>query len=281
VFRFFFSGKISAIMINFTGTNYPFYSYIPSRFSANAFAIIVYISLVVWFAQSFYVRCRPRLLTIFVFVSHLTTFIELILRGTISIDVLNTRIFYRLAGILLSISPRLLLLANYHCLVELRGKKPRRTLDRVIDILLPCGAITAGVLLIIANQLSFNPNRIHLSFRFRQASAGLVLCLAIFFYFVWYLAVSHARRLYVLPLLAISSICVLIEAIYTQAISIPSLFFILNKNEIWFYGSHLIPIVLAHISWSIFHPWRLLPPPEQHVPHDETGKELLPPPPPV
>jgi len=268
-------------MINFTGTNYPFYSYIPSRFSANIFAIIVYVSLVVWFTQSFYVRCRPRLLTIFVFASHLTTFIELVLRGTISIDVLNTQILYRVTGILLSISPRFLLLANYHCLVELRGKKPRRTLDRVIDILLPVGAITSAVFLIIANQISFNPNRIYLSFRFRQASAGLVIFLAIIFYLVWYLAVPSARRLYVLPLLAVSSICVLIEAIYTQAISMPSLFFTLNKNELWFYGSHLIPIVFAHIAWSIFHPWRLLPPPEQNVPHDETGKELLPPPPSV
>jgi hypothetical protein len=268
-------------MINLTETNYPFYSYIPSSFSAIAFAIIVYISLIAWFGQSLYVKCRPRLLGIFVFVSHLTTFIELVLRGTIFIDVLNTKTFYVLTGILLSISPRFLLLANYHCLVELRGKKPRRIFDRVIDIFLPVGAITAAVLLIFANQFSFHPNRLHLSFRLRQASAGLVLSLAILFYFIWYLAVPHARRLYVLPLLAVSSISVLIEAIYIQAISIPSLFFVLNQSEFWFYVCHLIPIVFSLITWSIFHPWRLLPPSEREVPHDQTGKELLPPPPSV
>jgi hypothetical protein len=58
------------------------------------------------------------------------------------------------------------------------------------------------------------------------------------------------------------------------------LFFPLNRNEFWFYIGHLIPIVLAQISWTIFHPSRLLPPPERNIPHDETGKELLPPPPP-
>jgi len=204
-------------MINLTESNYPFYSYIPSRYAAGILGIIVYISTVLWFAQSMYVQCRPRVLAIFLFLSHLTTFIELVLRATLNINILNTRTLYSITAPLLNLSPRFLLLANYHCLVELRGKKPRRTLDRVIDILLPVGAITSAVFLIIANQISFNPNRIYLSFRFRQASAGLVIFLAIIFYLVWYLAVPSARRLYVLPLLAVSSICVLIEAIYTQA----------------------------------------------------------------
>jgi len=266
-------------MINLTETNYPFYSYIPSSLGASIFAIIVYISLIAWLAQSLYGKCRPTLLSIFIFVSHFTTFIELVLRATLSIDVLNTQVLYKVTGVLLSISPRALLLANYHCLIELRGKKPRRILDRVIDILLPVGAITSAVLLIIANQFLFNPNRLYLNFRLRQASAGLVLSLAILFYVVWYLAVSSARRLYVLPLLLVSSICVLIEAIYIQVISISSLFFPLNQSELWFYVCHLIPIVLALITWSIFHPWRLLPPPEPEVPHDQTGKELLAPPP--
>jgi hypothetical protein len=267
--------------MNLTETTYPFYSYIPSKFSANISAVIVYISLIAWFVQSLYVKCRPPLLDILVFASHLTTFIELVLRGTLSIDTLNTKQFYGIISALLAISPRLLLLANYHCLIELRGKKPRGILDRIIGILLPVGAITAAVLFIFANQLSFKPNRLHLSFRLRQASAGLVLVLAIFFYVVWYLVVSPARRLYVLPLLAISSIAVLIEAIYIQALSFPTLFFELNRSEFWFYAAHLIPIVLAQIAWTIFHPSRLLPPPERNVPHDETGKELLPPPPPL
>jgi hypothetical protein len=265
-------------MINLTESNYPFYSYIPSRYAAGILSIIVYISTVLWFAQSMYVQCRPRLLAIFLFLSHLTTFIGLVLRATLNIDILNTRTLYSITAPLLNLSPRFLLLANYHCLVELRGKQPRRILDRVIEIILPFGAITAAVLLGTANQFSFNPNRLDLSFRLRQISAGLILGLALFFYVVWHFAVSHARRLYVLPLLAVSSSCVLIEAIYIQILSIPSLFSAQNQNEVWFYAFHLVPIVFTLITWSIFHPWRLLPPPEIAVPHDETGKELLPPP---
>ena len=263
-------------MINLTETTYPFYSYIPSSFAAGIFAIFVYVSLLAWFIQSLHVKCRPPPLVIFVFVAHLATFIELVLRGTLYIDILHTKTLYRVTAPLLSVPPRLLLLANYHCLVELRGKKPRGTLDRVIDIIVPVEAVTADILLGIANELSFKPNRLDLSFQLRQASAGLILSLAILFYVVWYLAVPHARRPYVLPLLAVSSTCVLIEAIYVQALSIPSLFFTLNQRERWFYAGHLIPLVLAFISWSIFHPWRLLPPSERDVPHDETGKELLP-----
>jgi hypothetical protein len=266
-------------MLNLSETNYPFHSYIPSRFAAGVFAIIVYSSLVLWFIQSLNVKCRPRPLGIFIFVSHLTGFIELVLRGTLSINILNTKTLYRITAPLLSIPPRFLLLANYHCLVELRGKNPRRILDRVIDIVVPVGAITGDVLLSIANEFSFKSNRLSLSFHLRQASAGFILGLSILFYIIWYFAVPHSRRLYVFPLLSISSICVLIEAIYIQTISIPRLFFSLNQSEFWFYAGHLIPVVLALITWTLLHPSRSLPPLERDVPHDETGKELLPPPP--
>jgi hypothetical protein len=268
------------IMLNLTGTHYPFYSYVPSRFAAGVFATFVYISLLGWFIQSLHVKCRPALLAIFIFVSHLTAFIELVLRGTLSIGILNTSLLYKVTAPMLSIPPRFLLLANYQCLVELRGKKPREILDRVIDIIVPIGAIGGDVLLGIANELSFKSNYLHLSFRLRQASAGFILALAILFYVVWYLAVPPARRLYVLPLLAVSGTAVLIEAIYVQVLSIPTQFFVLNRSEFWFYAGHLIPVVLAQITWTIFHPSRLLPPLETNVPHDETGKELLPPPPP-
>jgi len=268
-------------MLNLNETNYPFYSYIPSHFGAGIFAVFVYVSLLGWFIQSLHAKCRPPILAIFIFVAHLTTFIELVLRGTLSINVLNTKTLYRVEAPLWSIPPRFLLLANYRCLVELRGKKPAGTVDKVIDICVPVGVIVPDILLGIANELSFNPNRLYLSFHLRQASAGIVLFLAIFFYVVWYLAVSSTRRLYVLPLLAVSSISVLIEAIYVLATSIPTLFFVLTQSEFWFYGGHLIPIVLAFITWTTFHPWRLLPPLERDVPHDETGKELLPEPPSV
>jgi hypothetical protein len=266
-------------MINLTDTHYPYYSYIPSRFSGGVFATIVFISLVAWFIQSLHVKCRPPPLCIFVFMAHLTACIELVLRATLNVNVLKTKTLYTMTTPLLNIPPRFLLLANYNCLVQLRGKKPHRMLDRVIDILVPVGGIIPDIIVGVAGELSFRPNHLHLSFRLRQASAAIVIGLALFFYVVWYLAVPHARRLYVLPLLAVSSTCVLIEAIFIQAISIPSVFFALTQSEIWFYAGHVIPVVLGLVTWSIFHPRRLLPPPERDVPHDDTGKELLPPPP--
>ncbi|CAF1255833.1 unnamed protein product [Adineta ricciae] len=256
---------------------YPYYSYIPSCIAANSLALIIYILLIIWFIQSLYVKCNPRPIIIFIYVSHLVTFIELIFRGTLHIDILNTKVFYRITSSLISISPRLILLANYHCLIELRGKTRRRILDRTTDIMLPFGAISAAILLIIGNQFAFNSNRFHLSFALRQISAGLVLGLCLFFYIVWHFSVSHSRRLYILLLLTISSICVLIEAIYVQLMSIPSFFIILSKNELWYYLFHVIPVFVGLTTWSIFHPSRLLPPPENQVQHDQSGKELLPP----
>ncbi|UJR07463.1 hypothetical protein I4U23_011752 [Adineta vaga] len=262
--------------MNSNTTNYPFYSYSPSCFGATTFAIFVYLSLVAWFIQTLHGKCHPRLLSLFVFVAHLATFIELVLRATLTIDALNTRTFYRITQPLASVSVRFILFANYHCLVELRGQKPHRKLDRILDIVVLVIAIPAEVLLNIANELSFYSNHFHLSFYLRQASAGLILILCLFFYLVWYLAVPHVRRLYVLPLLAISSCCVLIEAIYILLVSIPFLFNILSQTELWFYVGHLIPVVVALCTWSIYHPWRVLPPLERDVPHDQTGKELLP-----
>lgn len=264
-------------MYTYTETNYPFYSYTPSHFGASVFAVLVCTSLLLWLTQSFRVRCRPIPLTIFIFVVHLASFIELVLRASLSTDRLKTATLYRVTAPLLSMPPRLLLMANYHCLVELRGKSPRRMLDRVIDIMVPVGGLSADILLTIANEFSLRANHINASFGFRQASAAIVLTLAILFYVVWYLAVPHPPRLYVLPLLAVSSTAVLIEAIYIQAISVPSTFVVLNRNELWFYIGHLIPIALALISWTGLHPSRSLPPRECDVQHNDSDTEIFPP----
>jgi hypothetical protein len=263
-------------MVNFTETNYPFRSYVPSRFAAGALAIVVFISLVAWFIQSVYARFRPRLLTIFLLVSHLLTFLELVLRATLDINKLNTTTLYRVTAPMLSVPPCMLLLANYRCLVELRKNKPRKIVDIVIDITVPVGVLIAESLLSVASELSFKPNDFDVSFRLRQASAGFILGLAILFYVVWYFAVPHARRLYVLPLLGVSSICVLIEAVYILLLSIPSLFFVLSRSESWFYGLHLAPVALALITWCIFHPSRVLHRSKRDVPHIPIGKELFP-----
>lgn len=265
--------------INLNETNYPFFTYVPSSFAAGVFGVLVYVSLIGWFIQSLKVNCRPAMLGFFLFGAHLTTFIDLVLRGTLPMTTYNTSGLYKVTAPMLSIPPRFLLFANYHCLVELRGKKPHRTIDRVIDIIVPLAGISADILLAVGNELSFKPKYLNLSFKFRQASAGFVLGLALLFYIVWYLAVPHARRLYVLPLLAVSSGAVLIESIYVLLTSIIPWFFALNQNEFWYYAGHLVPIVIALLTWTMFHPSRVLPPKETETQHDETGKELLPSPP--
>ncbi|UJR07464.1 hypothetical protein I4U23_011753 [Adineta vaga] len=266
--------------MNSTEINYLFYSYIPSRYAASIFAAILYLSSIAWFIQTLYSKCRPHLLGIFIFLSHLTTFIELVLRATLTIDILNTQILYRITAALASSSPRLLLLANYRCLVDLRGKRPHQKLDRVYDIIIPLSVLIMDSLLCIADELLFDRNYEKLSIHFRQVSNGFSFSLALFFYLLWYLTVSPVRRLYMLPLITISSVCVLIEISYTFFISIPVIFRTLTKNnEFFYYICHVIPLFLALISWTIFHPSRLLPPSEASVPRDASGNELLPLPP--
>ncbi|CAF1213385.1 unnamed protein product [Adineta steineri] len=246
------------MMMNLNETKYPFYSYTPSRYAAGTCATIVYISSIAWLAQSLYIKCRPFPLFLFVFAAYLTTFIELILRATLNINILNTKILYKMTAPLLSLSSRFLLLANYYCLIELRGKKPRDMFDRVIGIVVPITAVTADLLFAFANELSFQPNYHYLSFQFRQIPAGFILGLALFFYIIRCLSIPNIHHPYILPLLTISSTCVLIDAIYIQAMSIPTLFIALTQSELWFYICHLVPIVISLIMWSVFHPWRLL-----------------------
>ena len=262
-------------MINLTEINYPFYSYAPLHYVANVFAILVYISIIAWFIQSLNIQCRPPVMVILIFTSHVALNIELVLRGIYDVSVLNTKSFYRVTAPMLSIPPRLLLLAHYRYLVELRGKKARGIFDRVINIIVLIVVITADVLHVFANELAFKSNYIHLSFRLRQASAGLILALALLYYVVWYFATANTHRSYILTLLGITSTCVLIEAIYVQLISIPKYFFILNQNEVWFYLGHLIPIVIALVTWTIFHPWRLLLLPKRYTGSHETRKVLI------
>ncbi|CAF0966772.1 unnamed protein product [Adineta ricciae] len=255
-------------------------SYIPSRYAASIFATIVYISLIAWFIQTLHFKYRPYILSLFIFLSHLITFVELILRATVNIDTLNTKIYRQITSALCSLSPRLLLLANYRCLVDLRGKKPSEILDRLMDVVIPLNVLNMDSLLCLADDFSFAQKHQKLSIYFRQASNGFSFSLALLFYIFWYLAVSRVRRLYVLPLVTVSSICVSIETGYTFLISIPHVFSFLTQNEFYYYVCHVIPMFVALVTWSIFHPWRFLPPSEANVPRDASGNELLAPPPP-
>ena len=138
----------------------------------------------------------------------------------------------------------MLLFANYAFFVELR-RKSREIFDRVVHIIVPLGAIAADLFLLIANRTVVEPNHFDLSFHLRQASAGLILLVLVYTYYaVWYFSVPHARVLHVLLLLAVSSTCVLIQAIYVQTSSVPSLFIELDQSEVYFYSGHIVPLFL-------------------------------------
>ena len=238
---------------------YPFYSYVPSRWTGTGVALILYMSLIGWFVQSLNVGCRPTRLSVFIFVGHLLVVMDLILRVTVDLAQLNTHKLYRVTSSLLSVPPRLLLFANYHSLVELRGKELTGTFHRLIDVCVLIGAVSADILLGIANELSLNVQRVPLTFVLRQVSAALIVLLSFLFYVVWYLSVPHSRHRSVVNLLAVSSTCVLIEALYVQIISVPWLFLSVYQREFWFYFGHLIPMATALITWTLSHPRRWLP----------------------
>ena len=105
--------------------------------------------------------------------SHFFTFIELILRTTLTIDQRNTKGLYKLTTSLLTISSQMLLASNYQCLAEIRANIHGNILDRVISIMVPIGLISAGTLLSIAGNLSFNPERHQLSFLLRQITKNM------------------------------------------------------------------------------------------------------------
>ena len=264
------------MLLNLTQDNYPYIAYVPLRFGALLFSIVVYLSLIGWFIQSLMLKSRPKLLIFFLLLSHIIVFSELIVRATVDLHSTNRKTMFRIAGALTTVSPRLLLFANYHCLTLLRDKKPLKVFDRFIDIIIPITAMSADIFLNIANELSLKWKYIPLTFIFRQLSASIIIFLGLFFFFVWYFSVDLSRRHYFRILLSISGVCVLIEGIYVGLLSFSFVYAHLNTNEFYFYIGHLVPVTFALVTWTLFHPARNLPLPSNvSLPNDQTEHELL------
>ena len=229
-----------------------------------------------WFIQSLMIKSRPKLLIIFLFLSHLIVFSELIVRATVDLNSTNRKTVFRITSTLTNVSPRLLLFANFFCLALLREKNSPKTFDRFIDVFLPIAATIADIILSIANEFSLQWKSIDLTFHLRQVSASILIFLALFFFFVWYHSVDPSRRHYFRTLLSISGICVLIEAVYIGMLSLPSTYVFLSTREPYFYIGHLIPITFALVTWTLFHPARSLPlPSKTSLPTDQAETELL------
>ncbi|CAF3202801.1 unnamed protein product [Rotaria socialis] len=157
----------------------------------------------------------------------------------------------------------------------MRGKMKSRPIDIVAAIIVPIGLIGAGVLFGIAKKFSFIFERLQLSFHLRQISVGIIILYVLLFFVFWHFNVINVRRRFIKPLLIITNVCLLIDAIYVFATSIPSLFTSLNENEFWFYVGHLLPSFIALFTWTLLY-WRKSPTAADKInENSENGKEIL------
>ncbi|CAF1144849.1 unnamed protein product [Adineta steineri] len=237
--------------------NFPYPAYEPNKIVAGILAAIIGISLFLWIIQSIQSHFRPRRVIILLLISHLTLFIELILRATLSLDIRNTRAAFTVTTILLAVGQRMIILANYDFLTQTGTLDSR--ISRTIIIGSGLAIVSSAILIASAGILSYNTDTIDTSFRLRQASAAIVLIMTILFYPIWFLikTVKHMTKQAILVLF-ISSITSLIVTIYLMIISCPCYYVSTNQQEFWFYIFHFTPIAIALIIWTILPPKRTL-----------------------
>ena len=245
-------------------SNYPYSAYESSKPVAGVLAALVGISLVAWLVQSIKAKFQPVRLNILPLVSHLTIFIELILRAALPVAARNSRPAFTVTSMLLAVGLRLIILANYEFLIRALGEK-HKFFSAIFIVAFPC-TIISGILLTAAGLLSFDSSTIDTSFQLRQASAAIILCLTALFYPVWILmkqvkGTNDARNQMTkqgIALLTISSISCLGVAIFLVVTSIPDNYVSANQQELWFYIFQLTPILVALFTWTILHPSRTL-----------------------
>ncbi|CAF0818721.1 unnamed protein product [Adineta steineri] len=238
-------------------SNFPYPAYEPNKIVAGFFATIIGILLILWIIQSIQSQFRPRRVIILLLISRLTLFIELILRATLSLDTRNTRAAFTTTTVLLTLSQRMIILANYDFLTQTGTLDSR--VSRAIIMGSGLATITSTILMIPAGILSRNMNTIETSFQLRQASAAIVLIMAILFYPIWYLTkTTKLMTKQAILVLFISSITSLIVTIYLMIISCPYYYVAAHRQEFWFYIFHFTPIAIALLVWTILPPKRTL-----------------------
>jgi cytochrome bd-type quinol oxidase subunit 2 len=120
-------------------------------------------------------------------------------------------------------------------------------------------AVGSAIIMAVAGTLSYNKDTIDVSFRLRQASAAIVLCMTVLFYPIWFVTktMKHMTKQAII-LLIISSITSLIVAVFLMIISIPYYYVGANQQEFWFYIFQFTPVAIALITWVVLHPKRSL-----------------------
>jgi hypothetical protein len=156
--------------------------------------------------------------------------------------------------ILYTIGQRSIILASFTYLIQFCNKK-----SRLISLGISLSIFLSDILMTPAGLLSFQSNKTHLSFLFRQLSTSIICLITMLFYFIWFWTKTFSNMSYeIILLLIISSLNCLIIAIFLLIMSLPEYYIMINDDEQWFYFFQMLPIVLTLITWSILYPKRNL-----------------------
>ncbi len=237
---------------------YPYPSYVPNKIAAGCVAAVVSISLIAWFIQSCQTRFRPLRLCILLLISHLAICTELLVHATVNTNQENERIIFTVLTSLFATGQRMIIVSNFSFVLEIHHEKSR--LARGIFLGAVLCVVTSGLLIAPANIFASNPDQIDTSFIFRQLSASVLLAVTLIFYPILYWSKTiKDMTMQAAILIIVSSVLCLTVAIFNLIQSISIYYYTeINSGEGWFYGFQMTPIILAHFTWSIFHPKRSL-----------------------
>jgi hypothetical protein len=238
-------------------SNYPYPNYVPNKAAASCVAAVVGISLIAWLIQSIQTRFQPLRASILLLASHMAICTELILRAAVNDDRNSKTMFSILTG-LFTIGVRMIIIANFSFVLEVHHEKTR--LARVIFLGVIVSVLTSACLMIPANMSSFDSDGINTSFLFRKLSASVLLVVTISFYVIlyWSQTIKDMTMQAIIVVMTSSTLCLTVAIVnLIESISL-HYYEEINNQEGWFYGLQMIPIILAHITWSIFHPKRSL-----------------------
>lgn len=256
MFYFHFYNEEENIMIY--SVQYPYPTYVPNPTVAICVSVIEGISLIAWLIQSIQVRFQPRRMSILLLISHLMICAELIVRAILTTDEQNSQIMFGVITGLFATGQRMIIVSNFSFVLEIHHERTR--LARGIFLGATLCVITSGCFIIPANMLAFQANTIDKSLIYRIISAVILLVTALVFFVVlhWSDTIKDMTR-QGLTLITISSSLCLIVTIFNLIQSSSRAFYDeFNKQEGWFYGFNIAPIVITHFTWSILHPKRSL-----------------------
>lgn len=243
-------------MVNLS--DYPYPSYVPSKAAAGCVFAVVCISLIAWIIQSYQIRFRPPRLIFLILISHLTICIELIVRAALTVDQQNSKTVFIVMNSIFALGQRMIIVGNFIFVLEIHHKKS--LYSRIIFIGTIVCLLTSSILMAEANSYSLHVEQVNKSFTYRQISASILLVTTVIFFpvLIWSKTLNDMTMQAIL-LIFISSVLCLIAAIFNvfQSASEDN-YNQINSHEGWFYGFQMVPIILAHFAWSVFHPKRSL-----------------------